>query len=117
MSESQSTDKTSKTLSENKQTHSKAERGEPNEDYGYYFYPEREGREGDKNLWSKVMQGRQNGRSLKCITNIYWCVEKSKYKKKTQIALFSTTSTKIPPIFRVESAGGDIGLRACALNS
>jgi len=48
-----------------------------NEDYGYYFYPDRGGRR-DKSLVAKVSEGRSSSRAMKCITNVYWCAEKRK---------------------------------------
>ena len=47
------------------------------EDYGYYFYPDRGGRSRDKSLLGKLSEGRSSKQAMKCISNVYWCAEKS----------------------------------------
>ena len=45
------------------------------EDYGYYFYPERSGRKVDS-FADKLNEGRKSKLSFKCMTNVYWCAQK-----------------------------------------
>jgi hypothetical protein len=45
------------------------------EDYGYYYYPERQGIKRD-GLWNKLTEGRSSARTLKCIRNVHECARK-----------------------------------------
>ena len=45
------------------------------EDYGYYYYPERTGRKLDS-FTEKLNEGRKSKLSFKCMTNVYWCAQK-----------------------------------------
>jgi hypothetical protein len=45
------------------------------EDYGYYYYPERQGVK-QEGLWNKLTEGRSSARTLKCIRNVHECARK-----------------------------------------
>lgn len=45
------------------------------EDYGYYYYPERAGRKLES-FADKLNEGRKSKLSFKCMTNVYWCAQK-----------------------------------------
>lgn len=47
------------------------------EDYGYYFYPERKEQK-QRSFWSRVMSGRSAGQRMRCETYVAWCVQNSK---------------------------------------
>lgn len=46
------------------------------EDYGYFFYPERQGVK-KKGFFDKMHEGRKAGQTLKCFNNVSWCIQKS----------------------------------------
>lgn len=48
-----------------------------NEDYGYYFYPQRSGSQEVKSFWASLWSGK--GENFKCEANVTWCVRKSEF--------------------------------------
>ena len=51
------------------------------EDYGYFFYPERQGVK-KNGFFDKMHEGRKAGQTLKCFNNVSWCIQKSKISFK-----------------------------------
>ena len=52
----------------------------PGEDYGYYFYPDRDSREPKRTFWQGLWEGRGAGHKLTCETNVAWCVDNRKFQ-------------------------------------
>jgi len=48
-------------------------------DYGYDFYPERRGGERKRGFWGRMTEGRSTGRTLRCYSNVHWCMRNSEY--------------------------------------
>ncbi|XP_064605349.1 mitochondrial inner membrane protease ATP23 homolog [Liolophura sinensis] len=58
------------------------------EDFGYFFYPEREGAK-QPSFWDGVFSGRSAGNRFKCETNVLWCVQNNPMVKLMMRALKS----------------------------
>lgn len=69
---------------------------DPDEDYGYYFYPERSGGK-KEGLFNKLHEGRAAGQTLKCMNNVSWCMRNNPMVKllvnalKSQGCVFDTS--------------------------
>ena len=48
------------------------------EDYGYYFYPQRSGSEEVKSFWSSLW-GRPEANNFRCEANVVWCLQNSEF--------------------------------------
>ena len=48
------------------------------EDYGYYFYPQRSGSEEVKSFWSTWF-GRPGANNFRCEANVIWCMQNSEF--------------------------------------
>ncbi|KAL8577239.1 hypothetical protein ACOMHN_034265 [Nucella lapillus] len=58
------------------------------EDFGYYFYPQRGGSEEVKSFWSSVW-GKSNANNFRCEANVTWCVQNNPMVKLMMRALKS----------------------------
>ncbi|XP_046372904.1 mitochondrial inner membrane protease ATP23 homolog [Haliotis rufescens] len=63
--------------------------GTKDDDYGFYFYPERGVPEEKPSFWKGIWQGRTSGQKLKCETNVAWCIENHPMVKLMMRALKS----------------------------
>ena len=58
----------------------KSQRGEPDEDYGYYYYPERGDEYEQKTFFGTMLEGRK-GNKIKCLTNVVSCMRNGEYSQ------------------------------------
>ena len=49
------------------------------EDYGYYFYPERDSTRKEKNFWNRIWH-REDANHFKCIQRVKLCIASSKFR-------------------------------------
>ena len=55
------------------------------EDYGYFFYPERGGGAEEKSMWQKILSGKKTSYSLKCLANVHWCLRNGDFSSKFKV--------------------------------
>jgi hypothetical protein len=70
------TDKSHGETDDKNTTRKKFQRTEE-EDYGYYFYPERSGAQEVKSFWN-ALWGKSGGNNFRCEASVVWCAQNSK---------------------------------------